>query len=90
MHGPRRAERYRATVPRIVPTNAECVPPDAGTGDNTAFGRPRFVTVTASLVAIHLLTSARRGLRRIGGWRRTFRAVTPPVNPPRLAISARP
>ena len=27
-------------------------------------------------------TSARRGLRRAGGWRGTFRAVTPPVNPP--------
>ena len=32
----------------IIPTNAECVSSDTGTGDNTATGRPRFVTVTAS------------------------------------------
>ena len=35
-------------------------------------------------------TSARRGLRRTGGWRSTFRTVTPPANPPGLVISARP
>ena len=47
------------TVPRIIPTNAECVSSDAGTGDNTATGRPRFVTVTASPSRfISLITSA--------------------------------
>ena len=38
---------YFTTVPRINPINPECVSSDAGTGDNTATGRPRFVIVTA-------------------------------------------
>ena len=29
---------YFITVPRIIPINPECVPSDAGTGDNTATG----------------------------------------------------
>ena len=39
---------YFTTVPRIIPMNAECVSSDAGTGDSTATGRPRFVIVTVS------------------------------------------
>ena len=59
MHGSRRAGRCRATVPRIIPANAECISSDAGTGDNTATGRRRFVTVTASPSRfISLITSA--------------------------------
>ena len=37
----RKGASYFTTVPRIIPTNAECVSSDAGTGDNTATGRPR-------------------------------------------------
>ena len=39
---------YFTTVPRIIPMNAEYVSSDAGTGDSTATGRPRFVIVTVS------------------------------------------
>jgi len=39
---------YLTTVPRIIPINPERVSSGAGTGDNTATGRPRFVIVTAS------------------------------------------
>ena len=37
---------YRNTVPRIIPMNGGSFSPGAGTGDNTATGRPRFVIVT--------------------------------------------
>ena len=38
---------YFTTVPRIVPIDPECVSSDAGIGDSTATGRPRFVIATA-------------------------------------------
>ena len=59
MYGPRGAELYRATVPRIIPTNAVCVSSDAGTGDDTATGRSWFVDSHRLSVAVHLLDNGR-------------------------------
>ena len=54
-----------SNVPRIIPMNGRGFSPEAGTGDNTATGRPRFVIVTDPQSQLFSLDSERQNQRSI-------------------------